>query len=67
MADETLRTLVAVSRSKPIERELCCPMCHQAVTLRDGRYVCVSRVSTIGCGGTSYEHLAELAVKEPRA
>jgi hypothetical protein len=64
---DTLRALISVSRSKPVERELCCPMCHQAVTLRGGRYVCVSWMSTIGCGGTAFDSLAELAVREERS
>lgn len=58
MADETLRTLVAVSRSKPIERELCCPECGGDVHLVLGMYVCGNH------DGWASEHLAELAVKE---
>jgi hypothetical protein len=57
---DTLRTLVAVSRSKPTERELCCPDCGGRIELSRGLYCCVS----FGCGGNRFETLAELAVRE---
>lgn len=59
-ADHTLRTLIAVSRSKPAERELCCPTCGGRIELIDGLYCCVS----FGCGGNRFATLAELAVSE---
>ncbi len=36
----TLDTLIAVSRAKPKERELCCPDCGADVVLRGGLYRC---------------------------
>jgi hypothetical protein len=56
VSDRTLRTLIAVSRSKPVERELCCPNCGAvAIVLCDGAYRCCSCF-------LAWATLAELAV-----
>lgn len=54
MADPTLRTLIAVSRSKPVERALCCPECDSAIELERAVYVCRTCLS-------EFDALAELA------
>jgi ribosomal protein L37AE/L43A len=57
---DTLRTLVAVSRSKPTERELCCPECDSDVEidveLEAGVYLCRTCLS-------EWATLSDLAVR----
>lgn len=56
---DTLRTLDAVSRPKPVE--LCCPECDSDIVLESGVYRCPVCLS-------EFASLAELAVREvPRA
>ena len=59
----TLDSLIRVSRSKPVRRELCCPERGMDVVLADGVLRCLSIVVRVKCGweGT---RLAELAVKQ---
>lgn len=61
MSDE-LPTLVAVSRSRPRERRLCCPRCGGEVVLRGGLLHCV-RSEREGLPAPPFRTLAELALK----
>ena len=57
--DETLSTLVRVSRNYRVKRrELCCPNCGCDVDLKAGLLAC-----RYGCG-EEFASLAELAVRE---
>jgi hypothetical protein len=55
MSDRTIRTLLSITRSKPVERELCCPYCNGEVELVGGEYLCPQ--------GDPFASLAELAVR----
>ena len=60
MTSRTLRTLVAVARTKPVRRELCCPTCAGDVVLDEGLLWCQR-------GAHVFERLTELAVRpEPK-
>lgn len=52
---ETLPTLIRISKSKPIERDLVCPRCAGPITLEAGVLVCIC--------GARFARLAELAVR----
>lgn len=55
MPDQTLPTLIRISRTKPVTRWLCCPVCSSDITLADG---------VLGCErGHSFLELKELAIK----
>lgn len=54
----TLDDLIGISRRRPKERELCCPMCADSVVLLVGLLCCEN--SDCGWMGKT---LAELAVK----
>jgi predicted amidophosphoribosyltransferase len=54
---DTLQTLVSVSRSRPSERELCCPNCGGGIELWDALLCCQVCLR-------DFATLAELAVRE---
>jgi hypothetical protein len=41
VASRTLETLVAVARTRPVARELCCPDCGGGIELKGGLYHCL--------------------------
>ena len=66
MADPTLGTLVAVSRRRPVAKDLCCPTCGGSITLAGGRLWCGTTERHGTQDGTEqgagFGRLAELAV-----
>lgn len=62
MNSGTLPTLVAISRTRPAERRLCCPDCGGDIELRGGRYQCLG-MPFDECRSAPFRTLTELAVR----